>query len=162
MATTSSPFQKLFSVYLLFILLCGHQSCYGQNLPTQLFPQVNSCFQSYSYCNEEYRLTQSGEFHVPLEETESFCTGSCYRETELVLDCIDHSFSYFIFYNGANVQIIRNVLRNGCSNGVLRGNFNVGQFLFNGAFFGAADKLSNSIRFSTFGLLITGCYALIF
>src|SRR5688572_6393125 len=79
--------------------------------------------QIYSSCNEAYRLTQSGYINVPPEATDQFCYGPCLSETHLVLDCVDHSLSTFVFYNKATINTIRTTLRAACSHSNQRGTY---------------------------------------
>lgn len=57
--------------------------------------------QIYHSCNEAYRLSASGDLHVPQEYTDEYCTGPCLSETHYVLDCIGGIMSNFKFYNEA-------------------------------------------------------------
>ncbi|GKV18445.1 hypothetical protein SLEP1_g28828 [Rubroshorea leprosula] len=153
-----------FNLISILIFTCFMYSGYGQNLPTTTLAKVLSCFNNkliYSACNEEYRLNESGELQVPVEATELFCSGPCLGETESVLNCVDNTFSNFIFYNRATVQAVRNVLNSGCSFSTQRGNFNVGEYLQGLGDISSADRLSNLICFTAFALII-GCYILIF
>lgn len=79
--------------------------------------------QIYSGCDEEYRLNESGDLHVPCEATNRFCYGPCLSETRKMLKCIDKLASGFIFLNKATTETIRNTLYSGCSYTPQRGNF---------------------------------------
>ncbi|KAI3687164.1 hypothetical protein L1987_80857 [Smallanthus sonchifolius] len=43
----------------------------------------------YSDCEESYRLTETGDLHVPPDYTDQYCGGPCLKETDLVLNCIN-------------------------------------------------------------------------
>ncbi|KAM0013410.1 hypothetical protein Hdeb2414_s0044g00742861 [Helianthus debilis subsp. tardiflorus] len=81
----------------------------------------------YSECEESYRLTESGELHVPPDYTDQYCGGPCLKETDLVLNCINDVFSNFIFNNRATILIVKDTIKAGCSYGPSRGDFNVAE-----------------------------------
>ncbi|XP_024993995.1 ATP-dependent RNA helicase A-like [Cynara cardunculus var. scolymus] len=83
----------------------------------------------YSGCGESYRLTESGDLHVPLDYTNQYCSGPCLRETKLVLSCINDVLSNFVFYNRATVRDVRDTITAGCSYGPTRGDFNVAEYV---------------------------------
>ncbi|KAI3821774.1 hypothetical protein L1987_09346 [Smallanthus sonchifolius] len=94
----------------------------------------------YSDCEESYRLTESGDLHVPPDYTDKYCGGPCLKETDLVLNCINDVFSNFLFYNRATINNIKDTIKTGCSYGPSRGDFNVAEHIqANG---------SNSYKFS--------------
>ncbi|XP_074298857.1 uncharacterized protein LOC141629816 [Silene latifolia] len=114
---------------ILLTVLCN--SGLAQN-PGQLVARALSCFNAnniYKRCNGPYRLTQSGYINVPLAATDQFCYGPCLSETHLVLDCVDHSLSSFVFYNRATINNIRSTLQSACSHTHERGNFNVEEYM---------------------------------
>lgn len=85
--------------------------------------------QIYNRCTEAYRLTQSGYLNIPPAATDQFCYGPCLAETHLVLGCVDHSLSNFVFYNKATINDIRATLQAACGHTHERGNFNVQEFM---------------------------------
>ncbi|KAL2925654.1 Cartilage acidic protein 1 [Bienertia sinuspersici] len=104
---------------------------YAQD-PGQTAAKALSCFNAnnvYTRCNEAYRLTQSGYLNVPPAATDQFCYGPCLAETHLVLDCVDHSLSNFVFYNKATINDIRATLKAACGHEHERGNFNVDGYM---------------------------------
>ncbi|KAK9735662.1 hypothetical protein RND81_04G218300 [Saponaria officinalis] len=114
---------------VVFAIFC--YSGFAQN-PGQLIAKALSCFNAnniYKRCNEPYRLTQSGYINVPFTATNQFCYGPCLSETHLVLDCVDHSLSTFVFYNKATLNTIRSTLQSACGHSHDRGNFNVEEYM---------------------------------
>ncbi|PWA83546.1 hypothetical protein CTI12_AA167650 [Artemisia annua] len=111
----------------------------------------------YSNCEESYRLTQSGNLNVPPDYTDQFCGGACLKETDLVLNCINDVLSNFLFFNRATVRAVKDTIKDGCSFGPRRGDFNVAEHI--------QSYESNSFKFSypiLFGLvpLISICLLL--
>ncbi|KAI7727941.1 hypothetical protein M8C21_015483 [Ambrosia artemisiifolia] len=112
----------------------------------------------YNECEESYRLTESGELHVPPDYTDQYCGGPCLKETDLVLNCINDVFSNFIFYNRATILIVKDTIKDGCSYGPSRGNFNVAEHIrANG---GNSYKFSYPILFWL--LLLISVFILLF
>ncbi|KAL8105407.1 uncharacterized protein LOC141678693 [Apium graveolens] len=100
--------------------------------PVEVVSKALLCFNNnyvYSSCEESYRLTESGNINVPPEYTDQYCRGSCFSETNLVLNCIDDILSHFLFYNRASVWDVRATIKAGCSYGPKRGNFNVAEHI---------------------------------
>ncbi|XP_058212594.1 uncharacterized protein LOC131324596 isoform X2 [Rhododendron vialii] len=98
--------------------------------PTPIIAKALLCFDDnyvYSSCQESYRLTESGELHVPHEDTNQFCEGPCLTETHLVLNCIGSIMTHFEFYNKATLQDVSDTVKDGCGYGNQRGNFNVAE-----------------------------------
>ncbi|KDO38579.1 hypothetical protein CISIN_1g048457mg, partial [Citrus sinensis] len=62
-----------------------------------------------------YRLNESGNINVPPGATDLFCNGLCFKETHVMLDCVEKLLSNFNFYNKATVKDIRKALNSGCS-----------------------------------------------
>ncbi|KAL1339678.1 uncharacterized protein LOC130948322 [Arachis stenosperma] len=129
-------------VALLFIaMFC----CFSDGeLQEQSIAKVLSCFENnriYSQCNEAYRLNPSGNINIPLQATDSFCSGPCLSETRLVLNCINDMLSNFVFYNKATAQQMRNALDAGCSFSRERGNFNLGDYI--------RQETNNACKFPT-------------
>ncbi|KAL8249694.1 hypothetical protein R6Q59_006562 [Mikania micrantha] len=89
------------------------------------------CFNDkiYSECEESYRLTESGDLHIPPDYTDKYCGGPCLKETNLVLNCINGVFNNFIFYNHATITNVKEAIKTGCSFGPTRGNFNVAEHI---------------------------------
>ncbi|KAJ9546425.1 hypothetical protein OSB04_018968 [Centaurea solstitialis] len=85
--------------------------------------------QIYNGCGESYRLTESGDLHVPPDYTDQYCGGPCLTETKLVLSCINDVLSNFIFYNRATVRDVKDTITAGCSYGPTRGDFNVAEHI---------------------------------
>ncbi|XP_023765584.1 uncharacterized protein LOC111914074 [Lactuca sativa] len=83
----------------------------------------------YRGCGESYRLTESGELNVPPEYTNQFCGGPCFKETNLVLNCMNDALSSFLFYNRATVRDVKDTILSGCSSGPSRGDFNVAEHI---------------------------------
>ncbi|KAK1435891.1 hypothetical protein QVD17_01663 [Tagetes erecta] len=83
----------------------------------------------YSECEESYRLTESGDLHVPPDYIEQYCSGPCLKETDLVLKCINNVFSNFLFKNRASILNVKDAIKAGCSYGPSRGNFNVAEHI---------------------------------
>lgn len=103
----------------------------GHN-PIQIAEKALQCFNDkniYSSCEEAYRLTQSGNLNVPLEYTDQYCGGPCLSETHHVLDCINGVLSHFLFYNQATVRDVEETIKEGCSYGPKRGDFNVAEHI---------------------------------
>ncbi|KNA14928.1 hypothetical protein SOVF_102880 [Spinacia oleracea] len=121
-------------VYAVLIVMTSAISCrsgYAQD-PGQILIKALSCFNAnkiYTRCTEAYRLTQSGYLNIPSAATDQFCYGPCLAETHLVLDCVDHSLSKFVFYNKATSNDIRATLQAACSHTHERGNFDVGEYM---------------------------------
>ncbi|WOH13049.1 hypothetical protein DCAR_0832558 [Daucus carota subsp. sativus] len=100
----------------------------GAEDPAEVVSKALSCFNNnyvYSSCEQSYRLTESGNINVPPEYTDQYCHGSCFSETNLVLNCIDNILSHFLFYNRATIYDVKATIKAGCSYGPERGNFNV-------------------------------------
>ncbi|KAL1806723.1 hypothetical protein ACET3Z_029791 [Daucus carota] len=100
----------------------------GAEDPAEVVSKALLCFNNnyvYSSCEQSYRLTESGNINVPPEYTDQYCHGSCFSETNLVLNCIDDILSHFLFYNRATIYDVRATIKAGCSYGPERGNFNV-------------------------------------
>ncbi|XP_071727176.1 uncharacterized protein [Rutidosis leptorrhynchoides] len=83
----------------------------------------------YSSCEESYRLTESGQIHVPPEYTDEYCNGPCIQETHLVLNCVDDIISHYLFYNHATIKDVKETIKTGCSYGPHRGDFNVAKHI---------------------------------
>lgn len=100
--------------------------------PDHILTQALLCFnekQIYSSCSEAYRLSASGELHVPPETTDEYCTGPCISETHHVLDCLENLLQQFKFYNKATIYDVRETIKAGCSHGPQRGDFNVAKYI---------------------------------
>ncbi|KAM3324030.1 hypothetical protein CQW23_02307 [Capsicum baccatum] len=98
--------------------------------PDYLFSKALQCFTDkhiYSRCEESYRLTETGELHVPPEYTDQYCTGPCLEETHHVLNCLENILSHFRFYNKATIRAVEETIKEGCSDGPKRGYFNVAE-----------------------------------
>ncbi|PIN19232.1 hypothetical protein CDL12_08085 [Handroanthus impetiginosus] len=96
--------------------------------PAVLFSKALECLEDkyiYSSCEEEHRLTQTGELHVPPEYTDEYCNGPCLHETKHVLECIEGILKHFEFYNKATLDDVHETIESGCSYGPKRGNFDV-------------------------------------
>uniref|UniRef100_A0A7C9D0J0 DUF7731 domain-containing protein n=1 Tax=Opuntia streptacantha TaxID=393608 RepID=A0A7C9D0J0_OPUST len=122
---------QLYTTLIVVSALC-FDSGFAQINPAQIVTKALSCFNDkhvYSNCNEAYRLTQSGYINVPPEATDQFCYGPCLAETHLVLDCVDHSLSTFVFYNKATINTVRTTLRAACGHSSERGHFNVDEYM---------------------------------
>ncbi|XP_060197575.1 uncharacterized protein LOC132626647 [Lycium barbarum] len=101
---------------------------YGDAQPDYLFSKALQCFTDkhiYSHCEESYRLTETGELHVPPEYADQFCRGPCLEETHLVLNCLENILPHFRFYNKATVRAVEETIKEGCSYGPKRGFFSV-------------------------------------
>ncbi|KAL8249693.1 hypothetical protein R6Q59_006561 [Mikania micrantha] len=83
----------------------------------------------YSECEESYRLTESGDLHIPPDYTDQYCGGPCVKETNLALNCISGLVNNFIFYNHATITNVKEAIKAGCSFGPSRGNFNVAEHI---------------------------------
>ncbi|KAJ9185986.1 hypothetical protein P3X46_005550 [Hevea brasiliensis] len=120
--------QKIIFIFPLISIakFCCY-SGYAQDVPGQTVGDALFCFNNkiYNGCDEAFGLTLSRNINVPPEATDVFCNGPCLTQTQAILNCIDSVLSDFLFYNGATVRDIRNILRTGCSYASLRGNFNV-------------------------------------
>ncbi|KAJ8444998.1 hypothetical protein Cgig2_029192 [Carnegiea gigantea] len=81
--------------------------------------------QIYCSCEESYRLSESGEFHVPHDRVEQFCNGPCLQETKLVLNCVEGIMGHFTFFNKATTQDVRDTVLAACGNGETGGDLNV-------------------------------------
>ncbi|KAL9248187.1 hypothetical protein vseg_021539 [Gypsophila vaccaria] len=117
-------------ILLLVSAICCN-SGYAQN-PGQIVAKALTCFNAnniYKRCNAAYRLTQSGYINVPQAATDQFCYGPCLAETHLVLDCVDHTLSTFVFYNKATINDIKSTLQAACGHTSERGNFNVEDYM---------------------------------
>ncbi|KAK1390405.1 Glycine-rich family protein [Heracleum sosnowskyi] len=104
----------------------------GEDDPAEVVSKALLCFNNnyvYSSCEQSYRLTESGNINVPPEYADQYCHGSCFSETNLVLNCIDNILSHFLFYNRASIQDVRETVKAGCSYGPERGNFNVAEHI---------------------------------
>ncbi|KAI3687666.1 hypothetical protein L1987_81366 [Smallanthus sonchifolius] len=98
--------------------------------PEEIVVKALQCFNEkhiYSSCEESYRLTESGQLHVPPEYTDEYCNGPCLQETHLVLNCVDNILTHFIFYNHATIKNVKDTIKVGCSYGPHRGDFNVAE-----------------------------------
>lgn len=90
------------------------------NDPPHIVAQGLLCFNDkhiYSKCEESYRLTESGELHVPVDHVPEFCTGPCLEETNLVLHCLDGIMEHFLFFNKATTKDVRDTILVACSHG---------------------------------------------
>ncbi|XP_010268037.1 PREDICTED: uncharacterized protein LOC104605113 [Nelumbo nucifera] len=121
-------------IFLLTLFFFSVSCCISEGDPTsQIVGRALQCFDNgyiYKRCYEAYRLTESGRLDVPRQETDAFCGGPCFVETDLVLRCVSHVLSHFTFYNRATLRDVRNTLRAGCSYGRDRGNFNVWYYMY--------------------------------
>nr|GMC99160.1 uncharacterized protein LOC109175367 isoform X1 [Ipomoea batatas]GMD10982.1 uncharacterized protein LOC109175367 isoform X1 [Ipomoea batatas]GMD73947.1 uncharacterized protein LOC109175367 isoform X1 [Ipomoea batatas]GMD76569.1 uncharacterized protein LOC109175367 isoform X1 [Ipomoea batatas]GME08072.1 uncharacterized protein LOC109175367 isoform X1 [Ipomoea batatas] len=109
-----------------------HGGSYGHENPDYVISKALLCFDEkniYSSCEEAYRLSASGELHVPPDCTDEFCNGACLKETDLILHCIETVLSDFEFYNKATINDVRHTIKEGCSYGPNRGNFDVAEHL---------------------------------
>ncbi|XP_031111896.1 uncharacterized protein LOC116015866 [Ipomoea triloba] len=100
--------------------------------PDHITSKALLCFNDkniYSGCEETYRLTQAGELHVPPEYTDQFCNGACLKETYLVLNCVGSILSRFVFYNKATIKDVKDTIKEACSLGWKRGDFDVERFI---------------------------------
>ncbi|KAI3822360.1 hypothetical protein L1987_09949 [Smallanthus sonchifolius] len=100
----------------------------GGDEPEEVVVKALQCFSEkhiYSSCDESYRLTESGQLHVPPEYTDEYCNGPWLQETHLVLTCVDNILSHFIFYNHATIKDVKETIKMGCNYGPHRGDFNV-------------------------------------
>ncbi|KAL5996335.1 hypothetical protein ACLOJK_026412 [Asimina triloba] len=109
-------------------------------------------------CDEAYRLDESGNLHVPHDATDEFCSGPCYGETKLVLNCINGILKHFLFYNKASVVDVRRTIYAACSYTNKRGNFDVASYL-EGEYSAAAHKLG--LPFPMFVAMVGGTLMLI-
>lgn len=82
---------------------------------------VQMKLQIYSSCEESYRLTETGELHIPPEYTDQYCRGPCLEETHHVLNCLQNILSRFRFYNKATIRAVEETIKEGCSYGPKRG-----------------------------------------
>nr|XP_043639382.1 keratin, type II cytoskeletal 1-like [Erigeron canadensis] len=105
----------------------------------------------YSGCGESYRLTESGDLHIPSEYTDQYCGGVCLKETEQALNCINDVLSSFLFYNRATVRNVQDTINTGCSYGPTRGIFNVAEHIQ--TYGSNTYKLSYSILFGLVPLI---------
>ncbi|CAN4106268.1 unnamed protein product [Withania somnifera] len=128
----------------------GDSSQYGGGTvdaqPDYLFTKALKCFTDkhiYSSCEESYRLTETGELHVPPEYTDQYCRGPCLEETHLVLNCLENILSHFRFYNKATIRAVEETIKEGCSDGPRRGYFNVADHIL--AYDSTAFRASKSI-----------------
>ncbi|CAN4103687.1 unnamed protein product [Withania somnifera] len=97
----------------------------------------------YSSCEESYRLTETGELLVPPVYTDQYCGGPCLEEAHLVLNCLENILSCFRFYNKANIRVVEETIKEGCSYGPKRGYFNVAEHIL--AYGGTAVRASKSM-----------------
>ncbi|XP_022989485.1 uncharacterized protein LOC111486529 [Cucurbita maxima] len=127
----ASPLPVLLLLPLAALALYCSSVC-GEEFEGQGVTQGFQCFDNnliYNGCESAYRLNPSGNLNVPLQATNLFCNGPCLIETQLLLNCLDHAFDNFLFYNKATVLAVQNALRAGCSYSTQRGNFNPGYFM---------------------------------
>lgn len=111
---------------LNFWIIGNQENHYIVVLLQGFFLHYNICdysnkLQIYSSCSEAYRLSASGELHVPPETTDEYCTGPCISETHHVLDCLENLLQQFKFYNKATIYDVRETIKAGCSHGPQRG-----------------------------------------
>ncbi|MCD7449617.1 hypothetical protein HAX54_000845 [Datura stramonium] len=114
--------------------------------PDYLFSKALQCFTDkhiYSSCEESYRLTETGELHVPPEYADQYCRGPCLEETHLVLNCLENILSHFRFYNKATIRAVEETIKEGCSYGPKRGYFNVAEHIL--AYGSTAFRASRSM-----------------
>ncbi|CAN1281407.1 hypothetical protein LINPERPRIM_LOCUS17722 [Linum perenne] len=100
--------------------------------PAQIVARALLCFNDrkiYRSCDEDYRLNESGKLSVPLDQVDAYCSGPCFSETNLVLDCVDEIMENFVFYNSATIEDVKDTMKAGCSDGPERGNFDVSEHL---------------------------------
>ncbi|KAK4380097.1 hypothetical protein RND71_001959 [Anisodus tanguticus] len=124
----------------------GDSPQYGDVQPDYLFSKALQCFTDkhiYSSCEESYRLTETGELHVPPEYADQYCRGPCLEETHLVLNCLENILSHFRFYNKATVRAVEETIKEGCSYGPKRGYFNVAEHIL--AYGSTAFRASKSM-----------------
>ncbi|KAH9689480.1 hypothetical protein KPL70_015522 [Citrus sinensis] len=125
---THSVFPKLnsfiMSIILIFMAIsccCCFSGSYAANNPAEALANAYLCFND----RFQYRLNESGNINVPPGATDLFCNGLCFKETHVMLDCVEKLLSNFNFYNKATVKDIRKALNSGCSYTSQRGGFNV-------------------------------------
>ncbi|KAH0765414.1 hypothetical protein KY285_001285 [Solanum tuberosum] len=127
--------------------------------PDYLFSKALQCFTDkhiYSSCEESYRLTETGELHVPHEYTDQYCRGPCLEETHHVLNCLGSILSHFRFYNKATIRAVEETIKEGCSYGPERGLFNVAEHILaydNTAFRASKSSLLHSFVLMTLALI---------
>ncbi|KAH9306624.1 hypothetical protein KI387_011028, partial [Taxus chinensis] len=83
--------------------------------PPEIVGKALQCFGHVYTCPPEHRLTPSGTLNVPYEETDEYCNGGCFDETQVVLTCLDQILSNFEFYNKATIDDIRDTIVQACS-----------------------------------------------
>ncbi|CAK9138925.1 unnamed protein product [Ilex paraguariensis] len=116
--------------------------------PASIVTEALLCFSQkyiYSSCSEAYRLTESGNLNVPPEYVDQYCNGQCVTETHLVLNCLENILSHFVFYNKATIVDVRETIKEGCSHGPQRGDFNVAEHIE--AENSSSHKASNPVLF---------------
>lgn len=131
----------------------------GGDEPEEVIVKALQCFSDkhiYSSCEESYRLTESGQLHVPPEYVDGYCNGPCLKETHLVLNCIDDIFSHFVFYNRATIEDVKKTIKAGCSYGPHRGDFIVAEHIESNSY-----KASHPILFSVPPLILVSSLLLL-
>lgn len=110
----------------------GESSGGSDDKPDEIVLKALKCFNEkeiYSSCEESYRLTASGQLHVPPEYADEYCHGPCLQETYLVLKCVDDILSHFVFYNHATIEDVKETLKIGCTDGPHKGDFDVAEHI---------------------------------
>ncbi|XP_055815226.1 uncharacterized protein LOC129884999 [Solanum dulcamara] len=126
--------------------------------PDYLFSKALQCFTDkhiYSSCEESYRLTETGELHVPPEYTDQYCRGPCLEETHHVLNCLGNILSHFRFYNKATIRAVEETIKEGCSYGPKRGFFSVAEHIlaYDNTAFRASKSMLHSLVLMTLALI---------
>lgn len=115
---------SFWGILSLFWQLSAFKAFFKQFVFCQMIEMhVFAMLQIYSSCEEAYRLTATGEIHVPPDCTNDFCNGACLKETNLILNCVEGVLSDFEFYNKATINDVRHTIKEGCSYGPNRGVF---------------------------------------
>nr|ABK27100.1 unknown [Picea sitchensis] len=97
--------------------------------PPEIVGKALECFDHADTCKPEQRLSPSGSLDIPRDETDEYCNGGCYEQTQVVLTCVNQILSNFEFHNKATIDDIKQTITDGCSNTDKRGDFNVAEHM---------------------------------
>lgn len=128
--------------------------------PPAIVGRAMECFDHADTCKPEQRLSISGSIDVPRDQTDEYCNGGCYEQTQLVLTCVDEILSNFEFDNKATIEDIRQTITEGCSNTDKRGDFDVTEHMDSTSH--ASKSLSANLSSLTIFVTLWGLLSMIF
>nr|ABR16925.1 unknown [Picea sitchensis] len=147
------------ALFFLLLSVCGTDMDGHGPDPVEIVGKALECFDHADTCKPEQQLYPSGCLDVPPDETDEYCDGGCYKQTQVVLTCLDQILSNFEFYNNATIDVINQTITEGCSYTDKRGDFNVTERMDSTS---KSDALSVNISTLTICVTLWGLLSMIF